>query len=506
MLHNKLTSGKIGILLIMAFGLLLGGCKKELDIKPETFISPEQLYKDEAGCIAGVTGIYRQLLVLKSSDYAMVGIIGTDEGKTTIFVPTWGTYWQNFAAINTYSALLTAQNDMVQGFWNISYKGISNANVAIKNIQRAPISDEVKSRLLGEAKFLRGLFYFYLVQLYNGVPMPTDVDNPVAGRDGYNRTAPEKVYELILSDLQFASLNLNSKGSNGLAQGRATKEAATALLGKVYLTMKNYAKAESTLAPLLTSPNLNLLPVYADLFKEVNENNRESIFEIQFSNEAGNTSNLGGYLGAWQINAPALPGAGGHTIIPTDYYYSQFTANDLRRDATFRTIFYNSNGDLVDYWWWADVGKPHVKKFDITAGVSVSGSLSSRNQYYLRFADVILMYAEAKNELGQSAEALQNLNKIRNRAGLQNWETVLGTQPSADQLRQEIALERMRELGFEGWRWFDLKRTGKLLSETIAHNIDAAPNMTQKNLLYPIPTKEFENNPSLKPADQNPGY
>jgi hypothetical protein len=490
----------------VAVALLATGCSKQLEITPEVFVSPEQLYKDEAGAEAGVTGIYRQLLVLKSSDYAMIGIIGTDEGKTTTFVPTWGTYWQNFAAVNSYSILLTAQNDMVQGFWNVSYKGIGNANVAIKYIQRASINQSAKDKLVGEAKFLRAVFYFNLVQLYGGIPMPTEADNAVADRDGYPRSTADQVYELIVSDLKFAAEHLNAKADNGTNKGRANKEAAAALLGKVYLTRKDYANAKTVLEPLLNTAGVNLLDSYADLFKEANENNNESLFEIQFSNENGNTSNMANYLGAWQINDPTLPGAGGHTIIPTDRYINIFENGDKRKDVSLRSTFYDKSGNLVDWWWWADTWKPHVKKYDITAGVSVSGSLSSRNLYYLRLADVILMYAEVQNELSQTGVALTNLNKIRKRAGLNNWEVVLGAQPTKDQMKDELLKERMRELGFEGWRWFDLKRTDKLLTETKANNPDAAANMTNKNLLYPLPTKEFENNPALKPGDQNPGY
>jgi hypothetical protein len=491
---------------IAVTGVLFSGCEKQLDIKPEVFVSPEELYKDEAGIVAGITGIYRQLLVLKRSDYAVVGMVGTDEAKMTIFVPTWGPYWQGFAAVNSYSPLLTAQNDVVQGFWNVSYKGINNANVAIKYIPQASANEELKSRALAEAKFMRALFYFYLVQLYDGVPMPTEAENPEAVRDGYPRSTAEEVYQLIISDLQYASEHLNSKGSNGPEAGRANKEAAIALLGKVYLTRKEYDLAKTTLEPLLTSSKTNLMTAYADLFLEKNENNIESLFEVQFSNEPDNTSNMANNTGAWQINLPGLTGAGGHVIIPTDYFFNSFEDGDLRKDATFRTVFYNSNGELVDYSWWEDVGKPHVKKFDITTGVSVSGSLSSRNMYYLRLADAILMYAEAANELNDIPVALANLNKIRQRAGLDKWENVHGGIPSRDQLRTEIMLERMRELGFEGWRWFDLKRTGTLLNTVKAYNPDAAPNMQTKHLLYPIPAKEFENNPRLKPEDQNTGY
>jgi len=503
--HKYSNVSKISLIFIMT-GMLLAGCSKQLDIKPEVFISPEELYKDEAGVKSGIVGIYRQLLELKRSDYVIVGMVGTDEGKTTLFVPTWGTYWQNFCAVNTYSTLMTAQNDVVQGFWIDCYRGITNANIAIRSIPGVAISDATKNQALGEAKFMRALFYFYLVQAYGAVPMPTEEVSTVADqKGGLPRSSEEEVYKLIVSDLQFAAANLTAKGGEGNT-GRATKEAAAALLGKVYLTRKDWNNAKTTLEPLLTASNTTLMANYADLFVEANENNIESLFEVQFSNENNNTSNLANNLGCWQINSPELPGAGGHVIIPTDYFFNSFEDGDKRKDATFRTLFFDKDGNPVDYSWWSDVGKPHIKKFDITKGVSVSGGQSSRNLYYLRLADVILMYAEAQNELGNTAVAMQNLNRIRNRAGLQNYETAHGATLTQDQLRKELMLERMRELGFEGWRWFDLKRTGTLLTEVKAHNIDAAPNITEKHLLYPIPTREFENNQSLKLSDQNPGY
>jgi hypothetical protein len=160
----------------------------------------------------------------------------------------------------------------------------------------------------------------------------------------------------------------------------------------------------------------------------------------------------------------------------------------------------------VDYWWWADVTKPHVKKYDITDGKSLNGGLSSRNLYYLRYADAILMYAEVLNEQNGTSEALTYLNKIRTRAKLANWETVLGHTPTQQEMRDELLKERMRELGFEGWRWCDLKRTGKLIDQTKTYNPDATNYISNKNLLFPISSREFELNRSLKPSDQNPGF
>lgn len=499
----KITTGKTIATLLMLI-LFTASCSKELAITPETFVSPEDLYKDEQGAVAGVTGIYRKMMDLCNGDYYFMGIVGTDEGKTTSFVPTWGGYWQHYDGINSYNSLLSAQNQLIQGTWNTLYKGVVNANTAIRFIPRSTASQQSKDRLVGEAKFFRAVFYFKLVQFWGGVPLPTEVVDPVADANGGKpRSSEEEVYKLIIQDLQFAVQHLQEKGIAGT--GRVNKEAAQTLLGKVYLTRKDYANAKSTLQPLMTAANVGLLDKYADLFVEEKENNKESLFEVQYSNENGNTNGQANTLGGWHISN-TKPGGGGHVVIPTNYYSNSFENGDERKDASIRYRFYDANGNEVDYSWWADVGKPHLKKFDITEGKSINGGLSSRNLYYLRYADAVLMYAEALNELNETGNALTFLNKIRTRAKLSNWETVLGHNPGQQEMRDELLKERMRELGFEGWRWCDLKRTGKLVDQTKAYNPDATPYMSQKNLLFPISAKEFELNRSLKPGDQNTGF
>lgn len=498
------TQYKLCLLSVAMMLVLATSCTKNLEIRPETFVSPEELYKDEQGAISGVTGIYRKLMELNNGDYYFLGIVGTDEGKTSSFVPTWGGYWQHYDGVNSYNNLLGAQNQLIQGAWSTLYKGIVNANTAIKYIPGSSASSAVKEQLLGEARFLRAVFYFELVQFFGGVPMPTEVANPEADANGgHPRSSESEVYELISSDLTYAVQHLKSKGVAEV--GRANKEAAAALLGKVYLTRKEYPNAKAALQPLMTATTVGLLPEYADLFKEVNENNRESLFEIQYTNEKGNTNSQANTLGGWHISNKDT-GGGGHVVIPTDYYSNSFEDGDKRKNASIRYKFYDANGNVVDYWWWADVTKPHVRKYDITKGSSLDGSLSSRNLYYLRYADAVLMYAEVLNEMGETNNGLEYLNKIRGRAGLQPWETVLGRMPSQQEMRDELLKERMRELGFEGWRWFDLKRTGKLLSQIKAYNTDAAPNIKERNTLLPISAREFELNRSLKPSDQNPGY
>lgn len=479
-------------------------CKKKLDYVPESYLSPEQVYNDESGCRAGIIGIYRQLAILKQSELGTTGIIGTDEGKTTNFVKGWGTYWYQLYAINSYDKIqFGSQNDNIYYFWQRCYVGINNANMAIRYIPNAPIGETVKTQLIAEAKFLRAVFYSYLVQLFGAVPMPTDTPNPKADENGYPRTPAQDVYALIVADLKYATDNLPGKAAQ--TKGHVNKEAAQTLLGRTYLTLKDYPNAKTNLEAVVNSPNTKLMDNFEDLYVEANENNIESLFEIEYNSESGYTQSLSNLLGSWNIGNK-LPGGGGQTIINTPYAVTVFSTPDsIRKKATFRLVYYDANGNPGLNDWWEDVGKPHIKKYEQKSGQSADQF--SRNIYYLRFADALLLYAETLNEQGQTGQALTYLNKVRNRAKLVNWETELGHQPSQQEFRNELVLERMRELCFEGWRWFDLKRWGLLVSRTKAYNTDAAPNITDTNLLFPIPYREFSNNRTLdRTKDQNPGY
>lgn len=498
MKNNQLILKTMSLLFVLA--VTFPACKKDLGYVPESYLSPEQVYSDEAGSEAGITGIYRQLQQLKRSEHGLFGNIGTDEGTTSTFVPGWGGYWLQLSAVNSYDvAQLSSQNDPVFYYWQRCYLGIANANTAIRFLPSANIGDAVKNRLLGEAKFFRAVFYFYLVQFFGAVPMPTDVAVPAYDKDGYPRSPEADVYKLIEEDLKFAIANLGSKSA--MATGRTNKEAATALLGKVYLTTKNYAAAQTTLEPLMNTTEARLLANYADLFKDDNKNTAESLFEIQYSAESGYTQNLTEMLGSWALGGDK-PGGGGQVALVTAYAANIFPSNDsIRKNASLRSVYYDPNTGAPGYLnWWADVGKPHMKKFEQKQGQQAN--VSTKNIGYLRYADAILMYAEALNELNRTNDALPQINKIRTRANVPVYSGL-----TQQQLRDTIVVERMKELMFEGWRWFDLKRWGLLVTRTNAYNAAAAGKITSpKNLVLPIPFREFANNRTLKPTDQNPGY
>jgi hypothetical protein len=211
-------------------------------------------------------------------------------------------------------------------------------------------------------------------------------------------------------------------------------------------------------------------------------------------------------------------------VIATAWYAdSVWEPNDTRYLASITPEYFYANAtDSSQNWsWWDDIGLQHINKYDITQG-SINCYQSTKNEYYLRTADVFLMYAEVLNDQGKTSAALAPLNKVRNRAGLVNLETELGAMPDQTTMQSQIMLERTRELGGEGWRWFDLKRTGTLVTAVLQHNnphlyyadpsrngpSDAHPpqDISAINNLYPIPLTELQTNSALSLASQNPGY
>ena len=504
-------------------------CNKQLNYTPEVFLSANNVYNSQTGAIAGVTGVYQQLQTLKASDYALIGIIGTDEARCTYQNQGYGSYYAGITGLDVYDITFNSQNSDISGFWTDCYAGIANANAAIQYIPGVSFSDTtVRSRLLGEASFLRAVFYFYLVQLYGDVPLRLP---GMSFSNGVKRTPAATVYNQIVADLQFAVANCWTRVKNPDV-GRASIESSLALLGKVYLTLHDYADAQKTFETLINTYNISLLASYPNLFNEAYENNAEALFQVQYSQESGSTNGLANWFGFGDgpsaLNEPSptitSPGYGGNVVIATAWYAdSVWEPGDTRFRASITPEYFyaNATDSSMNWSWWDDIGLAHINKYDITQG-SINCYQSTKNEYYLRSADVFLMYAETLNEQGQTAAALAPLNKVRNRAGLTNLETELGAVPDQATMRAQLMLERTRELGGEGWRWFDLKRTGTLVSAVLTHNNphayyddpsrngsgDAHPpqNVSDKNNLYPIPLTELQTNLALSLSDQNPGY
>ena len=367
-----------------------------------------------------------------------------------------------YPAFDRFTSELTIMEDQFFGpFYTALYKSILSANNVIENS-----SD---SSQIGEAKFLRALSYFKLVQAFGDVTviLTTPDIGDIATFDLTRQPAVEVYNSVIIADLQDAIASLDN---SGLASGRASDIAARALLGKVYVHMGNFGSAEAQLASVVNGAGgagVSLQENFADIFGEVNDLNSEVIFATQISSSVVDEY---GFSEFWEWSF----GLDTKSLDPLDPdLVAAFDANpgDLRRAITI------------------DEETSSSPKFPQTGG-------PDHDWTEIRLADVILLYAETLNETGSSSESvLDLLDPIRTRAGLAPLDhTVLNTQAL---VRQAIQDERRLELAFEGQRWFDLVRTGTVdaeMGETVSPNY----------YLFPIPISEILSSDGV--ITQNPGY
>lgn len=381
-------------------------------------------------------------------------------------------------------------NPFLSGRWNDSFRGIYRCNTVIDRIVAVQMDETLKKRIVGEAKFLRALMYFNLVRVFGDVPLVLkEITDPAEGYD-YSRSPVNDVYAQIIKDLGDAELVLPATNTAANV-GRATSGAAKALLGKVYLTSKQYTEAGAKLKEVIDSNVYDLLPNYADVFKATNKNHKESVFDVQYKKGTiGEGSGFGNAFAPENSGNAVIQFGGSGNNRPTPDMEKAYETGDLRKDVSMSTGYTNASGVRVEY--------NYVKKY---SDVPQTAGNSDDNWPVLRYADVLLMYAEVLNETGKPGEALPILNRIRKRAGLAD-------KPSLTQADMRLALEQERrvELAFEGHRWFDLVRTGRALDvlKAKAATIGIKTSLTENNLIFPVPQSQIDINPSK--IKQNPGY
>lgn len=458
--------------------LIFSSCSEILNEEPPSTLTQDAYYTNEKQAVAGVNGIY-SIMTAYGQFYALAEI-PTDEGQTGgTFQPSEPT----LTSMDNFS--FNASNRYFDGTWQTYYNGINRANLAISKIPDSPMDELLRNRLLGEAHFLRALYYFNLVRWFGDVPLLT---SPTTNVDGLNESRVDKlqVYELIINDLNMASDNLPDSYS-GVDIGRATKGAALTLLGKVYLTIENWEAAIEALTKVIDSNSYSLFPNYMDLWELENENRTEFIFSVQF--KAGEIDNP--YSVRFAPRSSGIQAAQSFgDVAPEGSYLDLYSSNDKRLQV-FKSSYNKYNSDEV-----VQFGHPFCfKYFDFAIGGE-----SGKNFPILRYADVLLMYAEAKNEVdgpggGQEYSALWALNEVRTRAEISE----ITTTESKESLREIIWNERARELSFEGHRWFDLVRTDRLID--VVRN--TGKDISDKHKLFPIPQREIDANNNLT---QNSGY
>ncbi len=456
-------------------------CSK-LEEHPQSFITQNAYYTNEKQAVAGVNGIYSILTSPGCYGYFYrLAELPTDQGETGgLFQPSEPTT----SSLNNFT--FNSSNSTFEDFWQDHYIGINDANLAIAKIPGISMDATEQKRLIAEARFLRALLYFNLVRLFGDVPMPTTYTNSTENLD-LARTSTTEVYKLIESDLTSAIPDLPTSYS-ATDIGRATKGAALTLLGKVYLTLKDWQDAKSTLKSVIDLNQYSLFPNYSDLWQLSNKNGQEFIFSVQYQAGVINSA----YSTEFAPRSSGIQAGQSYgEVAPTPTFLKLYASNDTRL-SFFKDSYPKYQSSVI-----VNFGHPFCfKYFDLDEGGN-----SGQNYPVLRFADVLLMYAEAENEIdgvgdGSMYSSIWGLNQIRVRAGQPAKTSTDFTQSS---LRNEIWDERSRELCFEGHRWFDLVRTNTLIQAAAA----AGKTATQKNLVCPIPQPEINADKNLV---QNPGY
>lgn len=492
----KIKKILIGVIFI-SFAIVIS-CDDLLIENPRDQIFATNYFENENDAISAVNAIYAAL-------------------NSTSSAPTFGgvyhsTYWvvQGLASdeMNNEQAGVP-QNEQLENFnwdatnanfydiWSTTYHAISIANFALGGIPTAPIDEGLKTRLIGEASFLRGLLYFDLVRMFGDVPLILE------GDDGLNpdRTPAEEVYAQIIEDLNLAAASLPESYAFGKGLGRATKGAAWGILSKVHLTRGEWQLSIDNALKVINSNNYGLWEDFAQAFTIANENGKETVFGIGFGD-------AGGAISFWEVgqfNVRLLPTELGKVVpginaqgwqVATENLYNSFDPGDRRRTVTFIT---EVGGIPLDF--------PHIKKYwDEVA--EPSGGNTAADFPYMRYSEILLIYAEALNELnnGPTQEAYDAINAVRKRArfdGTQERDILPDLSGlSYQQFKDAVLLERRKEFVAEGKRWFDLVRMDKLIELVPVAKPGVQPTETHK--LFPVPLSEIELNPNLLP--QNPGY
>ena len=495
---------KYKLVVLMAGTLTLAGCSDFLNESDPSNFTVENYFTKPEHARSSVNAIYLPMRdpIMNSgfggADWAMTefatGLASTDLGQ----------------AVNSYfvkDLRNTSDNGYSRDYWAAYYNGISNANLSIAKIPGITMDETEAKKLLGEAHFLRAWYYFNLVRLFGSIPLVTEPVTLTSEQLRPSQVTPEEIYKLIVEDLTTAE-------AAGLPwsdpTGKVSMGAVKSLLAKVYLTMAGYplqkgseyfSLAAKKAEEVIDSKQFKLFTTYDDLHNPTKKNIDENIFMIQFRTQILPGS-WQGFIIPYNKNISAYSDETGGIYANADFVKSYDPA-DLR--AKEKQFFFTKFTNQSDRNLEVALGGYFIyKHFDITAQTTTANS--DLNWPVIRYADVLLMYAEASNEAaGPMAKAYDAVNATRTRAQLPNLAGL-----SKDQFREAVWKERWYELCFENITWFDMVRlrkafnvTTKKFDDYVGHKFSYGPVITERELLFPIPTSEIRNNTNLK---QNTGY
>ena len=481
---------KKSIIYIISIFLLFPSCSQDfIDLIPVSTVTIEFIYKTDKDFLDAMTGIY-QPIRNQYNNFYIFGDIRADD--------SWVEIPKNNSASYSDRFTLNSADGLLNDTWNRYYQAIFRANMLLTKIEEANDTDVPnKTRYIAEARFLRALCYFDLVRIFGDVPAVTQ---PLSVPEAYKtpRNPVASIYnDIIIPDFQVAESGLRASYS-GSDIGRPTIGAAKAILGRVYLTMGDFTKAESKLNEV-TTLGYQLVDDYNKLFDYTNKRHSEYIFNIEYH---GGVNGGSPFTNAFMPNYNAMTdffgiaGYGDEWNSPSRELYNLFEADDLRKEISVGILggYYDANGT------WGSIppntSQTYTKKY---IARNPSRNDSPADWKVIRYGDVVLMLAEAMNENGKTAQAIPLLNSIRKRAGVSEYTTTM----NQGETRDAIVLERRLELSFEGVRWFDLVRTGK------AYEVmkDKDPPMSAEYMtLFPLPLSQVQliNDKTIFP--QNPFY
>lgn len=452
-------------------------CKKDfLDKQPFNQVTADKAFVDLAGAEKLLSGAYGGMYNNTHIwDFMLNGDVTADNAYDGGDNPSIA-QMDNFVA--------NSANEILERDWSELYSQIKNTNQVLNNVPniKDPELDknDRRNQILGEASGIRAYLYFYLVRLWGRVPIVLTTPNNLEDMQ-VKRSSVDEVYALIIKDLEFALANTRTTGPN---KGIFTKGVANALLAKVYATKPNpdWAKVNQY-ADAVIGGGYSLFNSYDGLFTGTNKNNAESIWEMQF--DGGGSGNR---RGNWMPGI--ITGSGWKRFCtPTNDLAAAFDAEGdvVRKNSSIK--FLNSSSEGWSDAYWPKSNFPYINKYR---------NDDKTNIYIIRLADILLLKAEALNELsaGGWAQSKVIVDQIRSRVSL-------GGTPAADQPAMRLALEKERrlELAFEGHRWYDLLRTNRAIAVMNAQKNGAGValgyNVTQDKLLLLMSQKEIDRNQSI---------
>lgn len=450
--------------------LLMTSCGDSFfDLEPASSVTIDKVYKTASDYNVAVIGCYAKL---QSQVNFYTECCEYRSDNLSLGAPTAGT--QDRYDIDHFTE--KPSNGILSSYWANFNNNVYRCNLLLDQIDGANFAENLKKQYKGEAMFIRALNYFNMYRIWGGVPATKHVVNAAEALK-VARYSDEQMFDLIAGDLkEIVDNNYLPETYSSADMGRATSGAAKALLGKVYLTFHKWTEAKDILSQLIGK--YQLVSPIAQVFNVDNKNNNEIIFAVHFNKE--------------------IEGEG-HS-----YWYNLTNASDdTNQTSSLLNTFPTGDArkDLITYVQVEKTVRLMNKFYDTK---SPTFKTVGNDQILLRYADVLLMYAEALNEIQYDASegslALKYLNAVRQRAGISNL--TAKQLPTQEKFRKGILVERQREFPYEGQRWFDLVRMGFAKSVMAENGVD----IKDYQLLFPIPQQEIEKVGNKSILWQNPGY